>query len=125
MKKRNLKKLVRDRVINQLVKEETQFSARGCRDEYEAVKLLAEKLVEESKEVLVEVTASEGGSISAHRDFVKGELADVFEVFTTLMKHYKINATQLEEQCNKKRAQAGGFNDMIYLEWVEDKELTK
>ena len=125
MKKRNLKKLVRDRVINQLIKEGTQFSARGCRDDYEAVKLLAEKLVEESKEVLAEVTASEGGSISVHRDFVKAELADVFEVFTTLMKHYKINATQLEKQCNTKREQAGGFNDMIYLEWVEDKEPTK
>lgn len=125
MKKRNLKKLVRDRVINQLIKEGTQFSARGCKDEYEAVKLLAEKLVEESKEVLAEVTACEGGSVSVHKDFVKAELADVFEVFTTLMKHYKINATQLEEQCNKKRTQVGGFNDMIYLEWVEDKEPTK
>lgn len=124
MKKKNLKKLVRDRVINQLIKEGTQFSARGCRDEYEAVKLLAEKLVEESKEVLAEVTSTEGGSISTHIDLVKAELADVFEVFTTLMKYYKINATQLEEQCNLKRSLAGGFNDMIYLEWVEDKPVT-
>ena len=125
MKKRNLKKLVRDRVINQLIKEGTQFSARGCKDEYEAVKLLAEKLVEESKEVLAEVTSTEGGSISVHRDLVKAELADVFEVFTTLMKYCKLNATQLEEQCNLKRKLAGGFNDMIYLEWVEDREPTK
>ncbi len=125
MKKKNLKKLVRDRVINQLIKEGTQFSARGCRDDYEAEKLLAEKLVEESKEVLAEVTLSGVGDASARLDSVKGELADVFEVFTTLMKHCKINATQLEEQCNTKRAQAGGFNDMIYLEWIEDKEPTK
>ena len=114
MKKKNLKKLVRDRIPNRLIKDGIQFSARGCKDEYEASKLLALKLIEEAEEVLAEVTAEE-----VHRDLVKAELADVFEVFMALMKHYKINATQLEEQCNLKREKAGGYNDMIFLEWVD------
>lgn len=128
MKKKNLNKLVRDRIPNILIKKGLAFKAKECPNTRDA---LMDKLVEEVNE-LVEIWAwckhicdTEPTTRVEQIEMgskVLGEAADVFEVFTELLKEFGFTTSDLQAAVEKKRAENGGFADKIYLEWVEEEK---
>ena len=48
------------------------------------------------------------------------ELADVLEVYTSLIKSLKIKIEDIEKAADSKRVKFGEFEDKIFLEWTED-----
>mgnify|MGYP002624396548 FL=1 len=128
MKKRTLNKLVRDRIPNILIKTGLAFKAKECPNIIDA---LMDKLVEEVNE-LVETHAyckhicneepTSAEEQSNMNDLILSEAADVFEVFTNLLKEWGYTTADLQKAVEKKRADHGAFEDKIYLEWVEEEK---
>lgn len=94
-------------------------------------KQLANKLIEEAIELKaaiengIHLSSIEPLSIEDCEDLDKDvleEFADVFEVFTKLMKVENFKIEDLEKAVKEKRERNGGFEDKIFLEWVEDKK---
>ena len=50
------------------------------------------------------------------------EMADLLEVIRSLAHVFEIPLQQIEEQCLKKEKERGGFNDRVYIEYVEASE---
>lgn len=121
-------KLVRDRVPNIIIGKGLSFKAHKL-DNVEFENELANKLVEEAKEVAEKVhwlnhkCSQEPVSNEELKYDLEGiaeELADILEVYTNLAKSLKIKTSDIEEAVNSKRLKNGGFEDRIFLEWVED-----
>lgn len=121
-------KLVRDRVPNIIIGKGLSFKAHKL-DNVEFENELANKLVEEAKDVAEKVhwlnhkCSQEPVSNEELKYDLEGiveELADVLEVYTNLAKSLKIKTSDIEEAVNSKRVKNGGFEDRIFLEWVED-----
>jgi predicted house-cleaning noncanonical NTP pyrophosphatase (MazG superfamily) len=70
---------------------------------------LLEKLIEESTEAV---------NASNRNELVK-ELGDIFEVLDYTMKAFAIEASEVTELKNKRKAERGGFDKQIFLEHVE------
>lgn len=128
MKKITYNKLVRDRIPNIIIGKGLSFKARKL-DGVEFENSLADKLVEESKEVaekvfwLNHICSQEPVSnteLDNHLSEITEELADVLEVYINLVKSLKIKTGDIEKAANLKRVSNGGFEDRIFLEWVED-----
>ena len=99
-------KLVRDKIpdnIDNIVGRKATW--RTMYDE-EYIKELNKKLLEESHEFIEE------------NDFE--ELADIMEVIESIMKVKKITWEDVKEKQEKKRDEKGGFENKIYLEFVEE-----
>ena len=128
VKKITLNKLVRDRIPNIIIGKGLSFKARKL-DNVEFENELANKLIEEANEVAEKVhwlnhiceqepvTTEE---LDDHLYEITEELADVLEVYVNLVKSLKIKTSDIEKAANLKRVRNGGFEDKIYLEWVED-----
>jgi predicted house-cleaning noncanonical NTP pyrophosphatase (MazG superfamily) len=128
MKKVTHNKLVRDRITNIIIGKGLSFKARKL-DNVEFENELANKLIEEANEVAEKVhwlnhiceqepvTTEE---LDNHLYEITEELADVLEVYVNLVKSLKIKTSDIEKAANLKRVRNGGFEDKIYLEWVED-----
>ena len=128
MKKITYNKLVRDRIPNIIIGKGLSFKARKL-DGVEFENSLADKLVEESKEVaekvfwLNHICSQEpvrNTELDNHLHEITEELADVLEVYINLVKSLKIKTGDIEKAANLKRVSNGGFEDRIFLEWVED-----
>ena len=128
VKKITHNKLVRDRIPNIIIGKGLSFKARKL-DNVEFENELANKLIEEANEVAEKVhwlnhiceqepvTTEE---LDDHLYEITEELADVLEVYVNLVKSLKIKTSDIEKAANLKRVRNGGFEDKIYLEWVED-----
>ena len=92
-------KLIRDK-IPQLLDE--TYSVRKEKDYHKQYKLLINKLIEEAKEV-----KSAGNN---YRDVLE-ELADVYEVITSIAKHLGMTVEMIEEAADIKREERGGFTE--------------
>lgn len=128
MKKVTHNKLVRDRIPNIIIGHGLSFKARKL-DDVEFENELANKLIEESKEVANKVQwlnhkckqePVSDGELDADMKDITEELADVLEVYINLVKSLKLTTEDIEKAANEKRARRGSFEDKIYLEWVED-----
>lgn len=128
MKKITHNKLVRDRIPNIIIGKGLSFKARKL-DNVEFENSLADKLVEESKEVaekvfwlnhICEQEPVSNEALENHLYSITEELADVLEVYVNLVKSLKIKTEDIEKAANLKRVSNGGFEDRIFLEWVED-----
>lgn len=128
MKKITHNKLVRDRIPNIIIGKGLSFKAHKL-DNVEFENELANKLVEEANEVAEKVhwlnhkCGQEPVSkeeLSYDLEGITEELADVLEVYINLVKSLKLKTEDIEKATNSKRIKNGGFEDKIFLEWVED-----
>ena len=101
-------KLVRDGVPAILDERHVTYLARTA-SEGEVAALLAAKLVEEALEVA-----------RANRDEMLDELADVLEVAEALASRFGFTSSAVEARRQIRRAQRGGFDRAVVLEWTED-----
>lgn len=121
-------KLVRDRLPNIIIGKGLSFKAHKL-DNVEFENELANKLVEESKEVAEKIhwlnhkcnqEPVSNEELKYDLEEITEELADVLEVYVNLIKSLKIKTSDVEKAANLKRVKNGGFEDRIFLEWVED-----
>ena len=121
-------KLVRDRISNIIIGKGLSFKAHKL-DNVEFENELANKLVEEANEVAEKVhwlnhkcnqepVSSE--ELKYDLEEITEELADVLEVYTNLVKSLKLKTSDIGKAVSLKRVKNGGFEDRIFLEWVED-----
>lgn len=129
MKKTTHNKLVRDKIPNILIKKGLAFKASQIPWTDMRVKL-ADKLVEEATEVRDRVAWFEhlgnqepmsNAECDDHINAILEEMADVLEVYVSLAMDFEIKTEDIFKACDTKRRERGGFEDGIYLEWVEDK----
>lgn len=97
-------KLVRDKIPSNIEQKGEAAGSTHSTGEY-LLRLLREKLIEESFEVLDAVD----------QDAIIGELADVSEVIEGILSHIGISKAELDQIQRKKREQAGGFRDGTIL----------
>lgn len=128
VKKITHNKLVRDRIPNIIIGKGLSFKARKL-DNVEFENELASKLIEEANEVaekvhwlnhICEQEPVTNEELDNYLYEITEELADVLEVYVNLVKSLKIKTSDIEKAANLKRVRNGGFEDKIYLEWVED-----
>lgn len=121
-------KLVRDRVPNIIIGKGLSFKAHKL-DNVEFENELANKLVEEANEVAEKVhwlnhkcnqEPVSNEELKYDLEEITEELADVLEVYTNLVKSLKLKTSDIGKAVSMKRVKNGGFEDRIFLEWVED-----
>lgn len=129
MKKITHNKLVRDKIPNILIKKGLAFKASKVTSPEMRVKL-ADKLIEEATEVRDKVAwfyhlgcqePMSNAECDEHINAILEEMADVLEVYVSLAKEFEINTEDIFNACDTKRKECGGFEDGIYMEWIEDK----
>ena len=129
MKKTTHNKLVRDKIPNILIKKGLAFKASKVSSPEMRVKL-ADKLIEEATEVRDKVAwfyhlgcqePMSNAECDDYIDAILEEMADVLEVYVSLAKEFEINTEDIFKTCDLKRKECGGFEDGIYVEWIEDK----
>ncbi|MEK6854907.1 MAG: nucleoside triphosphate pyrophosphohydrolase [Nanoarchaeota archaeon] len=98
-------KLVRDK-IPQIIKEKGKTSVTHIADEKEYWDKLKAKLKEEVDEFI--------------KDSNKEEMADIFEVITSINFLKRWTIEEIVEVQKKKREERGGFDDKIILDEVKD-----
>ena len=94
-------KLVRDKIPEIINTDGRKAIIRRISSTKELKKLLAEKLVEESKEYLKSEKLE--------------ELADIIELIYSILKINGINFPELEKMRVAKKRERGGFDDRIFL----------
>lgn len=121
-------KLVRDRIPNIIIGKGLSFKAHKL-DNVEFENELSNKLIEEANEVAERVQwlnhkcgqePVSNEELKYDLEGITEELADVLEVYINLVKSLKIKTADIEKAANLKRVKNGGFEDRIFLEWVED-----
>lgn len=121
-------KLVRDRIPNIIIGSGLSFKAHKL-DNVEFENELANKLVEEANEVAEKVhwlnhkcnqEPVSNEELKYDLEEITEELADVLEVYVNLVKSLKVKTSDIEKVADSKRVKNGGFEDKIFLEWVED-----
>ena len=100
-------KLVRDK-IPEIISRDGSRAVTRVLDDGEYLSALDKKLFEEIGEYL------ESGSVE--------ELADIAEVFSSILAARGIAMEELLTVMKDKRLSRGGFSDKIFLEYVEDVE---
>ena len=101
-------KLVRD-AIPDIIRSRGQICEVTVLTEEEYRLALREKLVEEAREVVAASTF----------DDLLTELADLQEVFDTLMRAYAISPEAIRIEQERRRAERGGFERHLRLLWTE------
>lgn len=121
-------KLVRDRIPNIIIGKGLSFKAHKL-DSVEFENELSNKLIEEANEVAERVQwlnhkcgqePVSNEELKYDLEGITEELADVLEVYINLVKSLKIKTVDIEKAADLKRVKNGGFEDRIFLEWVED-----
>lgn len=121
-------KLVRDRIPNIIIGKGLSFKAHKL-DNVEFENELANKLVEEANELAEKVhwlnhkcnqEPVSNEELKYDLEEITEELADVLEVYTNLVKSLKLKTSDIGKAVSLKRVKNGGFEDRIFLEWVED-----
>lgn len=121
-------KLVRDRIPNIIIGKGLSFKAHKL-DNVEFENELANKLVEEANEVAEKVhwlnhkcnqEPVSNEELKYDLEEITEELADVLEVYTNLVKSLKLKTSDIGKAVSLKRVKNGGFEDRIFLEWVEN-----
>jgi predicted house-cleaning noncanonical NTP pyrophosphatase (MazG superfamily) len=115
MKYFQFNKLVRDKIVKNMIKNGQKPVGERILSKKEYIKELKRKLKEEVEEFLSVERSSE----------LKEELADVVEVIDYLMKELGVSKTELKQLQKDKVRKNGGFKEKIFLESVgvsEDNE---
>lgn len=107
MRRFRFDKLVRDGIV-------PAIEAAGNRPEYRVLE--DEEYVMELKKKLVEEMAEVPG---ASGDDLVEELADVMEIVDALLVTLGVSEEELRAVMDKKREKVGGFEDRLYVEYVD------
>lgn len=99
------KKLVRDNIPEILAGKNIKIEQKILEDNEEYLEAIKEKLIEESKELLQAKTHNE----------IVGELADILEVYSSILKAYNLSHTEVEQIALKKNQEKGGFAKKILV----------
>jgi len=110
MNKKVHNKLIRDKIPEILKTNKIKFKVSKLNDK-QFSKALKNKLLEETIELKDAKT----------KDELLNELADVQEVFETILKNNKISLKDVVKKQQKKRAERGGFDKKIFLKYVDEK----
>lgn len=102
-------KLVRDKII-EIISQNNEKPLWEVLSDEDYLRELKKKIVEEATEV----------ENAESRQQVIEELADLFEVVSSLMKQEKIDIQEIENVRKTKREKRGGFDKKIYLKGVEE-----
>ncbi|NJM00770.1 MAG: nucleoside triphosphate pyrophosphohydrolase [Synechococcaceae cyanobacterium SM2_3_2] len=106
-------KLIRDGIPAQLAAAGLRYEIQTLTpDDY--LLALRAKVMEEAQEVA-----------QANPDELLAELADLQEVMDTLAQRMSIHQEDIIQEQDKRRTERGGFDERIYLCWVENKEPEK
>lgn len=108
-------KLVRDKLPEIINSEPESSLLYDILEETAFIKALKEKLIEEAQEVYD----------STSREELINELADVSEVFLTLLSVLEISPTLLEEIRLKRSNERGGFTRRVFSSEVRVSSLNK
>ncbi len=101
-----LKKLVRDKFIENCKKNDINQIITKKLSNKNYISSLKKKLIEESKEV-IEAKETED---------IKEEICDVFEVLDSIMRFYKINKKDIFKIQKEKRITKGSFEKGVFCE---------
>ena len=104
-------KLIRDKLPDILREIDVTVHMRIMEQE-EYLKRLKDKLFEETREVI-------DACNNTNKNNIKEELADVLEVIHALGNIYDLSIDQIEEQRIAKKQTRGGFEDRIYIDYIE------
>ena len=106
-------KLIRDGIPAQLAAAGLKYEIQTLTpDDY--LLALRAKVMEEAQEVA-----------QANPDELLAELADLQEVMDTLAQRMGIHQDDIIQEQDKRRTERGGFDEQIYLCWVENDEPKK
>lgn len=83
--------------------------------------ILSEADYREALKIKMREEADELSSAKSIED-VLNELSDLQELIRSVAKNYGISAEELEESRKKKNKEKGGFEKMIFFEFVDDAE---
>ena len=108
MEERIYNKLVRDNIIDNIIKNDEIASYRVLND-IEYKKELLNKLKEECNEVIDAFTYGQSGEMVI-------ELADVLEVINYLAKSINVDMQEVNDVAMVKKMKNGGFDKKYYLE---------
>lgn len=103
-------KLIRDQ-IPQLIRQSGSNFAIATYSESAYILALKEKLIEESQEI-----------VNAQDDELISELADLLEVFESLLEAKGISKEAVVQEQELRREKRGGFRDRIKLLWTDKKD---
>lgn len=106
-------KLVRDR-IPEIIEASGEYVRTRILDVPEFLRELGRKTVEEAHEV---AAVAESGT----REAVEGEIADLIEAAYALAWMHNISQAEVEHVRRLKRAERGGFDKRIFLEYTEER----
>lgn len=99
-----MEKLVRDKIVDEMKKQGKKPKYRVL-NQKEYIKALKEKLKEESQEL-----------VEARPKHMIEELADVYEVFKTILKVHKIKLKEVKKSARQKKKNKGAFKKKISLD---------
>lgn len=102
------KKLVRDKILDSMLADQDQSPEYRIMDNEEYLVELKRKLLEEVSE-LVKATDNE----------LLEEIADIYEILGYLLQSSGHSKDDLEIKIAAKKAKAGGFDNKVYVEYVE------
>lgn len=105
-------KLIRDKLPDIVKTEEDTFLDFHVLNDIDYQNALKNKLIEESHEVHSAET----------REDMTDELADVMEVFQSLINSFSLSFEEIVQRQNKRRMERGGFSKKIYCHHVSVSE---
>ena len=115
--RKDYNKLVRDRMIDIFKHDvENKVSASDYKVHYmereETLERLKDKLLEEAQEVFDAYGKED-------KTALKEEIADVIEVIDAILYHNNISLDEVLAIRNKKKEKKGGFENGLYLEYID------
>jgi predicted house-cleaning noncanonical NTP pyrophosphatase (MazG superfamily) len=115
MKQFKFSKLVRDHIVEKMISNDQQPQGVRKLGKKEFLKELKNKLLEESKELLLVENLEE----------TKEEIADIYEVLSYIKQIVNLSDNELSKLVLKKRNVNGGFDKKIYISSVKLEENNK
>ncbi|WP_070120428.1 nucleoside triphosphate pyrophosphohydrolase [Bacillus marinisedimentorum] len=101
-------KLVRDK-IPEIIEEQGKIQSSKVLDQKDYYQMLEQKLLEEVQEFL-----------DANNKEKTDEMADILEVFYTILEVRGVSLEEVEKKRRDKKSQRGGFEKRILLESVTE-----
>lgn len=109
MNRKTYNKLIRDK-IPEIIKKNEAIPKISVLNDDQFKSALKEKLIEEAKELLEAKTNEE----------ILNELSDAFQLLESIALNNNTTLAEVEKQKEKKKAERGGFDKKLFLEYVDE-----
>jgi len=111
MIRKTYNKLVRDNIIDIILKDNGKPSFKILNDDDFKI-ALKEKVLEESKELIEAET----------KEDIINELSDILELIESISKNYNITKEEIDNKKENKKIKRGGFDKKIFLEYSDEEK---